>query len=296
MQPTGPSRERLDYDQALKRLLTRAHDGVLALLAPELTWRGERSSELPAVARRADLVWEVEDPEGARGLLHIELQTEADDEMGERIADYMIRLWRRDHLPVRSMVIFLRPAAQLPASPFVIPWRGQTSLSCAFDVVKMWEVPAERVLQTTYYDLWPLASLMAGASVERAVAIAEQIAVAPLTQAERGELTGLLVVVSELRLRRREVLDALRRNPMIDELVRQSSLFELAMEEGEVKGKLEGERAMIQLVLEGRFGPLSPELVAALNAANEAILHEIGMHAATESLEQLRARLDLSQS
>jgi len=59
MQPTGPSRERPDYAQALKRLLTRAHDGVLALLAPELTWRGERSSELPAVARRADPVWEV---------------------------------------------------------------------------------------------------------------------------------------------------------------------------------------------------------------------------------------------
>jgi len=249
---------------------------------------------LPAVARRADLVWEVESPEGARGLLHIELQTEADDAMGGRIADYMIRLWRRDHLPVRSMVIFLRPATKLPSSPFVIPWRGQTSLSCAFDVVKLWEVSAERVLQTTYYDLWPLASLMAGASVERAVAIAEQIAVAPLTQAERGELTGLLVVVSEVRLRRREVLEALRSNPIIDELVRQSSLFELAKEEGKLEGKLEGGRAMVRVFLQGRFGAPHDDLIAALDAADEAMLHEIGMHAATESLEQLRARLGLS--
>jgi len=185
-------------------------------------WKGERSSELPAVARRADLVWEVESPAGNRGLLHIELQTEPDDEMGERLADYMIRLWRRDHLPLRSMVIFLRPTEKLPPSPFVIPWREHPSLTCAFDVIKLWELPAERVLDTTYYDLWPLASLMAGTSIERAVAIAERIAAAPLSQAERGELTGLLVVVAEVRLRHREVLEALRRNPMIDELVRQS--------------------------------------------------------------------------
>jgi predicted transposase YdaD len=292
MQPTLPRRERPDYDQALKRLLTRAHDGVLALLAPDLTWKGERSSELPAVTRRADLVWEVERQERTRGLLHIEMQTEPDDELGERIAEYMIRLWRRDHLPVRSIVIFLRPTKQLPSSPFVILWREQPSLTCAFEVVKLWELPAERVLETPFYDLWPLASLMAGASVERAVTIAERIAAAPLSQAERGELTGLLVVIAEVRLRRREVLAALRSNPMIDELVRQSSLFELAKEEG----KLEGERAMVRLFLEGRFGALQDDLIAALEAADEATLHEIGKHAATESLEQLRARLSLSSN
>src|SRR5439155_24986578 len=52
--------ERPDVDQTLKRLLLRAHDGFLALVAPGLIWRGELSPELPAVARRADLVWEVE--------------------------------------------------------------------------------------------------------------------------------------------------------------------------------------------------------------------------------------------
>ena len=60
MQSERSRRPRPDYDQALKRLLTRAHDGFLALIAPGLAWRGERSPELPASARQADLVWEVE--------------------------------------------------------------------------------------------------------------------------------------------------------------------------------------------------------------------------------------------
>lgn len=40
-----------DYDQALKRLFTRAHDGILALLLPTARWLGEASPELPAIMR-----------------------------------------------------------------------------------------------------------------------------------------------------------------------------------------------------------------------------------------------------
>ena len=65
MQPTPPtepdesgrpSRQGPKYDQALKRLLTRAHDGLLALIAPGLIWQGERSPELPAVVRQGPVV------------------------------------------------------------------------------------------------------------------------------------------------------------------------------------------------------------------------------------------------
>jgi len=106
-------------------MLTRAHDAVLALLTPELTWVGERSPELPGTPRRADLVWEVVTAQGNPGLLHIELQTEPDTTMGLRIAEYMIQLYRRDGLPVRSIVVYLRPTERLPDSPFVIRWDGQ---------------------------------------------------------------------------------------------------------------------------------------------------------------------------
>ena len=100
-------RERPAYDQALKQLLGQAHDGVLALVAPELRFREALSPELSAGMRQADFVWKVARPDGDVGVLHLELQTQADANMGERMADYAVRLWRREHLPVRSVLILL---------------------------------------------------------------------------------------------------------------------------------------------------------------------------------------------
>ena len=192
-----PPPGRPDLDQALKRLLQQAHDGLLALLTPELHWRGERSPELPAVARQADLVWEVEDSAGTRGLLHIELQTKPDPEMGERLAEYLIRLWRRDHLPVRSIVIFLRAIPRVPQPPFVLKWMGSEVPRCHYQVVRlsgtrMRVLPAERVLETPHVGLWPLAGLMANMRPELALTAAERIATAPVTRQEQSELVGLL--------------------------------------------------------------------------------------------------------
>lgn len=188
-------------------------------------------------------------------------------------------------------------AATVPTSPFAVTWGGRETLRYTFEVVRLWEIPAERVLDTNAYDLWPLATLMAGATVQMAVSVAERIAEAPLPLGERSELTGLLVVLSELRLGRREVLQALRRNPMIDELVKQSSLAEEFFEEGKSEGISQGIglglSQAVRLALEGRFGELSPDLLTALESADTAKLQEVAKHAGTDTLEQIRARLGL---
>ncbi len=92
------------------------------------------------------------------------------------------------------------------------------------------------MLNTTHYGLWPLATLMGEVTVESATAVAEQIASAPLPLDERGELAGLLVVLSEVRLGKGTLLRVLRRNSMIDELVKNSGLAEEFLEEGRREG------------------------------------------------------------
>ncbi|HLJ82434.1 MAG TPA: hypothetical protein VKT52_13165 [Ktedonobacterales bacterium] len=284
-QESEPQRAHPRYDQLLKWMLTRAHDGFLALVAPGLVWRGERSPEVPAVARYADLVWEIERHDGRRGLLHIELQLKVEDDIGERLAEYAIRLYRRDHLPVRSVVVFLRKAT-VPTSPFVIPWEEHDdSLRCTFIVVRLWEVPQEKVLATDDYDLWPLAALMAGATVETTVALAERLATIPAPQQERSDLIGLLVGLSGVNIARDILLSMLRRNPVIDEILKESSIAEVFREEGM--------RRTVHIVLEGRFGPLADDLLAAINGADEAALEQVAAHAATDTLEQIRERLGL---
>ena len=277
------------YDQSLKRLLARSHDDFLRLVAPGYTWVGERSPELPSAARQADLVWEVADAQGLRGLLHIELQTRPDRDMGERVAEYGIRLWLRDHTPVRSIVVFLQPAKTLPEPPFTITWGAHQSLHYDYTVVRLWELSPEQVLSSPTPDLWPLAVVMGNPTVEEAVLIAERIAAAPVPEQERGELTALLVALADLRLAHGQFLEALRRHPVIDEIIRQSALAEEFIAEGERRG----ERRLAQAALEARFGPLSEDMVAALQKADEATLIQLVSQLATLTLEQARALLGL---
>jgi len=290
MQPTAG---RPDYDQPLKRLLLRAHDGFLQLVAPGLTWRGELSPELPAASRRADLVWEVERPDGQRGILHIELQTKPDPEIGQRMAEYGLRLWLRDRLPVRSLVVLLRQTETLTQqSPFIIEWMGEERLRYVFDVIRLWEVAAERVLETPYYDLWPLAGLMADVTAESTVAVAERIAVAPLPAPVREDLTNVLVLLAGLRIPTRMLAQAMRRKHMpvdMRELCEESSLKDaLAM-----LAREDAMRESIRLVLEARFGPVDAAVVEALKPLDEDALTELTRHAATDTLEEFRGRIGL---
>jgi predicted transposase YdaD len=315
MQPQQPPPGKPEFDQPLKHLVTRAPNGFVALIAPGRIWRADRSPELPATRRQADLVWEVERPDGRRGILHIELQTKVERNLGERLAEYLVRLYRRDHLPIRSILVLLRETAHVPTSPFVIPSEDEDedSLICRFTVIRLWELPQEQILGTEHYALWPLVSLMANVTAESTRLVAERIAALPIPREERQELTGLLAVLAGTRLPITTILEALRRSHMLEDLLRESSVAEwLRAEgraegeakgraegeakgkaEGEAKGKAEGMRQMARVALEGRFAPLTADVLAALQTADEATLRDVVAHVASDSLEQMRARLGL---
>jgi predicted transposase YdaD len=302
---------RVDYDQTLKHLLTEAHDGFLALIAPGARWRGTLSTELPAVKRQADLLWEVTGEDGEASVVHVELQTAVERDIGERLAEYGTGLWRLYHLPVRSVVVFLREAARTPTSPFVMSLSGQERLRYAFDVVRLWELPQELVLDTEHVALWPLAGLMAGVTAETTLAVATRIAASPLPLAERRELTALLAVLASRRLSAGAVSAVLRSNQMLEELLRESPLIEellrdsplaeqleekgreLGRQEGRQEGRLEGLREMAQVALQGRFGAVPDDVTAAILQADEETLRSIVAHASTESWEDVRSRLKL---
>ena len=94
---------------------------------------------------------------------------------------------------------------------------------------------------------------------------------------------------------------------MIEDLWKESSLGaaleELARERGEAKGRAEGEargraegmRQLAQVALEGRFGAVDEDVQAALQTADETTLRLLVAHFTTDTVEQVRARLGLSQ-
>lgn len=76
---------------------------------------------------------------------------------------------------------------------------------------------------------------------------------------------------------------------MLNDLLRESSVAEIFHDEC----RAEGGRRMAQVALEGRFGPLGEDVLAALGQASEATLPEVVAHITTDPVEQVRARLGL---
>lgn len=170
-------------------------------------------------------------------------------------------------------------------------------------VTRLWQEPAELVLARSEAGLWPLAALMAGPAEETLAAAAERLAGASLPPEERGELTGLLTVLAGLRLPRSVVEQVLRRNPMIRDLLSQSSVAEIlreeaaaegmarGMAEGQARGMAEGQRSLVRMLLESRFGALEAAELAAVTSATEPVLRDVAVHLANDSRERIRARL-----
>ncbi len=229
--------------------------------------------------------------------------------MAERAAEYAIRLWRREHCPVLTLIIYLRPMSVPARSPFVMAWPGRETLRYSFDEMLLWETPREWVLDSPAVELWPLAGAMAGSTVETTLQVAERIAGAALPAQERDELLRVLVLLAGLRLPAQALGEALRRRPMIEDLWKESSLGQalrdLAEERAHERGKAEGLQLGVQegkadglrqatmVALEGRFGPLAADLRAALSTADQDTLLDLIAHVATTTLPRTRTRLGL---
>ena len=84
---------------------------------------------------------------------------------------------------------------------------------------------------------------------------------------------------------------------MLENLWKESSLAgaleDLAEERGLAAGKAEGMRQSAEVALAARFGPLGDDVRAAISRADETTLLVVIAHYATETLEQVRARLGL---
>jgi hypothetical protein len=138
--------------------------------------------------------------------------------------------------------------------------------------------------------LWPLAGLAADVTVDSTIAVAERIAQAALPLAERSELLGALALLAGLQVPRSAVLTALRRSLMLQDIIRESTFAQDLIEEGQH----EMAREMARLALQGRYGPLADELVAAVNAADDATLRALVEHLTTDAMSDVRARLGLT--
>ncbi len=172
-------------------------------------------------------------------------------------------------------------------------------------VIELYTLDAERALTGDLAGLpglLPLVPFMQGgeqlATIERAAQLLQE----QVSDPEHQLIAETLLIVFAARsLGEEDPVALLRRLTMSTELLDQSPIFRRwraeFTAEGKAEGLREGEakglREAAQAALHGRWGELSPEVAGAVEAAGAETLLDVVAHVATDTQEQMRARLGL---
>ncbi|HVA45957.1 MAG TPA: hypothetical protein VNH11_06180 [Pirellulales bacterium] len=237
--------------------------------------------DLSTVSAEADTVLGIGDP--LSSLVHIEFQSSRDASLSRRLLMYNGLLHARFEVPVHSAVVLLRRQADDPAMNGTLRYDtqgGRAGIEFRFEVVRIWERPASAMLTggLGMVPLAPLGELPAGSSPEAALAglrrIDERLE-AELPSAEAKRLLMAAWVLIGMRVPRpalRFVEEALT---MVD--LRDSSTYQLIVEEGMAQGMAKGLRTMLLQIGARRLGRPVAAVQESLDAIDDvARLHRLG--------------------
>lgn len=290
-----------EVDQSFKRLFLMRVDTLLEWLlgdikdiAPLPTDLATERQLLPDTLYRATF-------EGIPCIVNVEVQSEPDEEMPRRLYLYAARASHQYSLPVISIVIWVFNRGPVSSSPYQMRVGSRLSGEWHFDSIKLYEQSPQALLTAGLPGILPLVPLTRGATEADAEAAMQQLKqeTPPEEAMSLGALLGILLshVRDDKSLARQlferffmaDVDTFIETNPLLHDV------WEKMISKGRVEGEVLGMRALLQQVIEGRFGPLSQDMVDAITALDAVHLSEIAPHAGTESLDQLRARLGLDR-
>ncbi len=276
-----------DYDTTLKLLLRAPAQVALQTLtgSPVHNWL---NVELPEVrALRMDLLFEDAD----RGLVQIEVQKTNDPGMPLRMAEYSLATYRLFGRFARQFVLYVGDAllSMEPELRGPKQWFG-------YEIVDLRRWDAEPLLDSPQIGDNVLAILAHLHDRRDAVRrILEKIA--GLAPGERKAILTQLGILSGLRKMGELIQEEIGKMPFLEDIMGHDLLgpilrkgLEQGREEGREEGRFEGELAILQRLIERRFGPIpawAAERLAARSASD--LLDLSGRLLDAQSLEQFLA-------
>lgn len=174
-------------------------------------------------------------------------------------------------------------------SPWELDGPLGTGLSFRFLVVKLWEQSLEDWLASGQTSLLIFTALLKDASLASVDEAIETISQVP-DPVERANALNYLILFAMRKFGAAIIADHIRGNEMLDNYIAQSEWYQIILERGEQRGK----QNMAQRALEGRFGTVDADILAALAQADESTLEAIVLHITTDTIEQVRERLGLA--
>jgi len=295
-----------DTDQAIKRLLQSHPQDFLRIALPDAQYLGtlptdvatERQLILDTLFRvRIGNEW---------AAVNFEAQTQIADDMPRRCYEYAARVMSIHRLNTFSVVLWLKRGGKVPQPPYEIRVGPHLLGTWNFINVEIYNFQARDILRDGILGLIPLIPLMAGA--DRETDEEAMRFVGANTEGDQRKSIATLLAIFISRQYDKEIANAIVRSIfMSTELLDESPLYREWIErataeglakglaEGQAKGKAEGERAVIQRILESRFGTVDPQVAEMVNQADFALLDDLIPHIAIDTLEQIRQRLGLGE-
>jgi len=260
------------WDDMLKRMFAANPQHFLNWLLPNAVVLHELSSELKTQTTaelKAKQRLETRDLTtdilyvilwyGVKVILHLEFQRRGDKEMGKRLWEYNTTTTINKGLPVHSIVIYLRNDRKIEESPYIDPLpNGQPHHIFFYEVIKLWEVPAEIFLRPEVETLLPLVTLTAdGKHSEVVEAMMERLAASHNTNllSMAFNFAALVFTTPE------EQHWLIERFEMYEEELEESWVYQRILGKGLEKGLEAGQRESLRETFMGFLNARYPMLV-----------------------------------
>lgn len=263
----------LPFDATLKDILqkfTRDFEEELGLIGPEPA--SVLNIDLSTITAATDIVLGYGDPPVR--LVDLNFQSSRDAELMRRLLTYNALLHQRYGVPVHSVVLLLRPAADDPALTGELryqAWPRRGRMHFKYEVVRLWQRPVRRVLagHLGTLPLAPLCRLPDNVPMEDALAGVIRRMDERLQREAPQEVARLLLtaayVLTGLRIphdRATQLFQGVR-------AMRESSTYQAILEEGREEGGREEAQGMILRQGQQKFGPPSDAIIAFLKAITD---------------------------
>jgi predicted transposase YdaD len=260
----------LPFDATLKNILQKfTHDfeEQLGLVGPQPA--SVLNVDLSTVSAATDIVLGYGDP--PLQLVDLNFQSSRDADLVQRLLMYNALLHHRYRVPVHSVVVLLRPAADDPALTGELRYQGwprRGKVTFKYEVVRLWQRPVRRVLlgHRGTLPLAPLCRLPENVPVEDALRrVIQQIDERLQREApeEAAVLLSTAYVLTGLRVprdRAEQLFQGVR-------AMKESSTYQGILEDGRI------ESLQQTLLRQGRrkFGPPTDTVTTAITAITNRV-------------------------
>jgi predicted transposase/invertase (TIGR01784 family) len=271
------------YDNVCKYLAENFTEDIASwLIGSRVTLTELNPTELNVEPIRADSIILLTNEDL---ILHVEFQTIPKSNIPFRMTDYRLRAYRK--LPdkrMKQIVIYLRQTQSDLVYETVFELENTRH---QFEVIRLWEQPASIFLESQ--GLYPFAIL---AQTDEPETILRTVA-AKIEEVGAGkvqsDLAATAFILAGLVLDRDLIKQILRRD-----LMRESVTYQDILEEGEIKGEVRGRveeaKGLVIRQLTRKFGNVSPDLLANIEALPLERVESLG-----EDLLDFSAIADLEQ-